>query len=94
MFSRSKVTVKVVTTYDVKRMYSLITGRSGIIHHQSHDFEEEMTEFNLTIPISPEMLSSVIPISNLIVYCIHPYGEIIFSQMTLQFEDLLANDVS
>lgn len=73
----------------MRNVYSIVMGRKGIIDTKKHDADSE-NSLTIKYKLSPAML----PISSFIVYYIHPTGEVIFSQLKVNFHQMLANYVS
>lgn len=83
------ISVQIEATRSMKDVHSVVFGSSGIIHKQSK-FVGEATSHRLSFQATPEMQ----PKANLVVYYFQPSGEVIYNQIELKFDKMLANHVS
>lgn len=70
-------------------IYSLVVGRTGIIHHTKHEeFDDGFLKFNI------KTSNDMAPSSQLIVYYFQLSGEIVYDIVSLDFEILMTNELN
>lgn len=67
---------------------SIVIGRIGIVDHQTHQSFKD-GKFTINIKTSQWMT----PLCHLIVYYIHPSGEIVYDMIKIEFATPLPNTV-
>lgn len=70
------------------QIFSMVIGRTGITHKATHTFEKNEASFKF------KPTKAMAPLSQLIVYSIHPTGEVIYDIIPMSFDMKFTTKVS
>lgn len=89
------IQVKVQGNGEIEEFYSLVIGRTGIVHQAKiEDFTRDTNSDHFTKTFAIKTNNWMAPKSHLIVYYIHISGEIVYDRRELAFDLPLSNKVS